>query len=153
MSMDLQALLPQLLPRAIAWAEAVAGDVATNGEALNDARSSIASRVGVQHPHNVRVLLVDQLPLPADPELQAAATQTGLLGKYTVGLTLGYSVLIRRGHMTQRLLSHELRHVHQFEKAGGIADFLPLYLGSIIQFGYQNSPYEQDARDHELTDT
>lgn len=67
------------------------------------------------------------------------------------GLTLGYSILICRGHKTRRLLSHELRHVFQYEQHGSIAAFLPVYLMQIATVGYQSAPFEQDARAHELT--
>ncbi len=67
-----------------------------------------------------------------------------------VGLTLGDAVFICVGHeMNPRLLRHELRHVYQYEQAGSISAFLPLYLGQIVQFGYRNAPLEQDARAHE----
>ena len=68
------------------------------------------------------------------------------------GLTLGHSILIRHGRMSRRLLSHECRHVFQYEQAGSIATFLPHYLRSIVQVGYWESPFEKDARDHELAD-
>jgi hypothetical protein len=92
---------------------------------------------------------VDSLPLPEEANLKAAALQTGLLGPGMVGLTLGYSVFICRGHQTRRLLSHELRHVHQYEAHGSIAKFLPVYLQQIAEVGYANAPFEIDAREHE----
>ena len=151
--MNLQALLPRLLPQAVAWAEAVAADVVARGRGLSALRLVDARAVGVQRPENIRVLMVDRLPLPADPELQAAAVHTGLLGPTMTGLTLGYAILICHGHMSRRLLSHECRHVAQYEQVGSIASFLPAYLGSIVQVGYWNCPFEQDARAHELSDT
>lgn len=67
-----------------------------------------------------------------------------------VGLTLGYAVLICRGHeASPRFLSHEFRHVHQYEAAGSIASFLPGYLQQIIAYGYPHAPSELDARAHE----
>jgi hypothetical protein len=120
MQNDLRILLPQLLPRAISWAETVAAEVATNGTPLSDDGLSVASSVEVSHPSRVLILMVDRFPKPSDPELQTAASQAGLLGPTTTGLTLGYSVLIRNGHMSRRLLSHECRHVYQFEQAGSI---------------------------------
>jgi len=152
MQLDLQTLLPRLLPRAIAWAETVAADVAATGTALHPTDLAIARAVGVQRPDNIRVLLVGGLPLPEDFELQAAAVQTGLLGPTMTGITLGYSILICRGHMSHRVLSHECRHVFQYERAGSIASFLPDYLGSIVQVGYWDCPFEQDARAHEASD-
>jgi hypothetical protein len=147
--MDLQAALPLLLPKAIAWAESEASSAAASGQVLNELAQGVARRVGVSHPQLIRVALVDALPMPQDPELQAAAIQTGLLGPHMAGLTLGYSVLVLRGQDTWRLLSHEFRHVHQYEQAGSIAAFLPVYLQQIAQFGYSNAPLEADARGHE----
>ena len=67
-----------------------------------------------------------------------------------VGLTLGYSIFIVNGHVNDRLLSHELRHVQQYERAGSIAAFLPTYLSQIVDLGYENAPFEIDARAHEI---
>ena len=147
--MNLRVLLPILMPRAIAWAEAIAADVALTGNPLDASGLSDARTVGVQRPGSIRVSIVDRLPLPPDSELRAAALQTGLLGPTMVGLTLGHSILICRGQVSRRLLLHECRHVFQYEQAGSIAAFLPLYLQSIVEVGYRDSPFEQDARAHE----
>jgi hypothetical protein len=109
----------------------------------------VARNVGVVHPELIRVALVDVLPMPQDPMLRAAAVQKGLFGPDTAGVTLGYSVFLRRGRDTWSLLSHEFRHVFQYEQAGSIAAFLPIYLQQILQFGYANAPLELDARAHE----
>lgn len=149
MAMDLQALLPQLLPGAIAWAEEQAAHVAQAGRPLDTDGLSLARSVGVRRPELVRVRLVDRLPLPTDPILQEAALQIGLLGPTMVGLTLGHSIFLCHGHDTPRLLSHECRHVYQYEASGSIAAFLPVYLQQILQLGYHDAPLEADARAHE----
>jgi hypothetical protein len=150
MNENLRAALPHLMPKAIAWAEQIAGDISRAGAPLDDYRISIARRVGVVHPELVRIGLVEQLPLPSDPELRQAAITTGLLGPNMIGLTLGHSICICRPHNSIRLLSHECRHVHQYEVAGSIAAFLPTYLQQIVDFGYANAPFEVDARRHEI---
>jgi len=142
-----------LLPGAIAWAEARAKKAADVGDALTAAEQEIARRVGVGQPELVRVEIVSSLPLPEDPMLRTAALSAGLLGPGMVGLTLGYSIFICRGHKDRRLLSHELRHVYQYEQHGSIAAFLPIYLKQIVEVGYANSPLEADARAHEIRDT
>ena len=147
--MDLRAALPMLLPRAIAWAEAEANGIGSKGKALSEEALRIARNVGVEHPELIRVALVEALPSPDDPILKSAAVQTGLVGSHMAGLTLGYSVFVRRGYDTWRLLSHEFRHVFQYEQAGSIAAFLPVYLQQIVQFGYARAPLELDARAHE----
>ena len=149
--MDLQAALPLLLPKAIAWAEEQASRVAGSGRLLDERQLELARGVGVARPERIRVAVVDALPMPDDPTLRAAALQTGLLGPGMVGLTLGHSVFICRGNETVRLLSHEFRHVYQYEQAGSIAAFLPGYLQQIVRFGYANAALEHDARAHEQT--
>jgi hypothetical protein len=147
--MDLRTALPALLPLAIAWAEARASEVAALGVSLTEETVAIARAVGVQKPDLIRIALVNALPLPDHPALREAALQTGLLGPGMVGLTLGYSVLVCRGHMTIRLLSHEFRHVHQYESAGSISAFLPIYLQQIVEYGYDGAPFEAEARSYE----
>jgi hypothetical protein len=52
--------------------------------------------------------------------------------------------------MRPSLLSHELRHVYQYEAAGSIAAFLLNYLWQIATAGYEECPLELDARAHEV---
>jgi hypothetical protein len=153
MPVDLAASLPSLLPRAVEWAEAQAGIVLASGIALNPSGLQIARGVGVIKPENIRIGIVDVLPLPDDASLREAALQAGLLGPGMIGFTLGYAVLICRGYeANQRVLSHEFRHVYQYEAAGSIAAFLPGYVQQIVAFGYANAPLETDARAHEYHD-
>ena len=143
---DLRAELPALLPRAVAWAEAASAEAAAAGRPLDRRETALARRVGVRGPERVRVAMVAEMPMPADSALAAAARETGLLGPGTAGLTLGHTILIRRGCETPRLLAHELRHVHQVERAGSLAAFLRDYLGQIVDHGYRDAPLEADAR-------
>ncbi len=149
MVFDLQAVLPQLLPGAIAWAESESRKAAEGGEPLSEADKVMARSVGVQRPELIRVMLVDALPFPEDPFLKEAAIQTGLLGPHMAGLTLGHSILVVRGTLDSRLLSHECRHVYQYEEHGSIGAFLPVYLQQIATIGYAAAPLEQDARAYE----
>jgi hypothetical protein len=149
MSFDLAAALPFLTPKAIEWAERRAAEIAASGEPLNAHGIELARKVGVASPERIRLSFVAQLPLPTDPDLRQAALQTGLLGPNMIGLTLGHGIYICNGHSSSRLLSHECRHVQQYEQAGSIAAYLPKYLQQIVQFGYTDAPYEVDARAHE----
>jgi hypothetical protein len=148
--MDLAAALPDLLPLAIEWAQARALEAATSGLALAETRVKIARAVGVVKPELIRILIVSVLPVPTHPGLREAALQTGLLGPDSIGLTLGHSVLVRLGHDTTRTLSHEFRHVYQYETAGSLTAFLPVYLQQIVTHGYDKAPFEIDARSHEI---
>jgi len=149
---NLKAALPHLLPKVISWAEAEATRGVDAGRELTERERDFARKVGVTHPERIRIIAVDALPMPTDPPLRAAAEQTGFLDPRMVGLTLGHSVFICRGHETPRLLSHEFRHVYQYEQAGSIAEFLPGYLLQIVECGYAATIFETDALAHEHND-
>jgi hypothetical protein len=146
---DLAAALPHLLPKAIAWAEARSTEITTSGVPLTNLELRIAHLVGVQQPERVRILEVREIPQPQDPDLRQAVAATGFIGPHTIGLTLGYGIYIVAGRSTNRLVSHECRHVYQYEVAGSIRNFLPVYLEQIAAVGYAAAPLEMDARAHE----
>ena len=148
--MDLSTELPDLLPLAIAWAQDQEAAGLREGDTLSPSGMQLARAVGVMQPEKVRVLITRVLPYPEHPSLRQAAEQLGMLGPDTAGLTLGHAIFILQGKSDKRLLSHELRHVHQYENSGSIAGFLPLYLRQIIDCGYRDAAFEQDARQHEV---
>ena len=146
--MDLLAVLPVLLPRAIAWAEGESARVQESGVPLVPEHVEWARKLGVLKPELVRIEFAPALPMPADSELREAAIAAGLLGPQMCGLTLGYSIFLRQPDgSTTHTLAHELRHVYQYEQAGSIAKFLPDYLLGALTGGYANSPHEVDARE------
>ena len=147
--LDLLSVLPRLMAPAIEWAEMQSKLAQKEGQSLDAVGLALAERVGVQQPEKIRIKIVDRLPLPVEPALRQAAFQTGLLGPGMVGLTLGYGILVVKGHLDSRLLAHECRHVHQYESYGSISAFLPVYLEQIATVGYRDAPLEQDARAHE----
>jgi hypothetical protein len=148
-AMNLISQIQALLPLAIEWAEAESRRVAASGTPLSAECHALATSVGVSRADLVRVELVERIPQPSHPLLQAAIQELGMLGPDTRGLTLGHAIFIQRDEQSLRLLSHELRHVYQYEQAGSIAAFLPVYLSQILEFGYAAAPLEIDARTHE----
>jgi hypothetical protein len=142
----------ELAPRAIAWAEQQSASVARSGAALTPSQAARARAVGVRHPERIRIAAVERFPLPQEAEVKAAALRIGLASPDIVGLTLGHSVMLRRGFENDpRLLRHEFRHVQQYESRGGIAPFLAQHLQDLARYGYEQSPFEVDARAHEVT--
>lgn len=150
MNQDLTTLITSLLPKAIAWAQQQEQYVLELGAALSPSEHALARCVGVRRPEMIRIQLVDELPLPQDPDLRDVASKYALFGPGTIGVTLGYAILLCRGHDTNpRLLSHEFRHVYQYESLGSIEQFLPVYLRQLAEVGYEDAPLEVDARAHE----
>ena len=144
------AILPAILPKAIAWAEAQSTHILAQGTPLDAAGIEDARRVGVANPEAIRIMVLSRMPLPDDEGLRLLAGDTGLLGTGTLGLTLGHGIFILDGYASRPLLTHEFRHVHQYEQAGSIGAFLRTYLEQIFTVGYEDAPLERDARAHEL---
>ncbi|RQU14753.1 hypothetical protein DF153_04300 [Burkholderia cenocepacia] len=147
---DLADILPSALPAAVVWAEAEAARGLALGAPLTPGQADDARTVGVAQPDRIRVMAVERMPFPDTPTLAAIARDTGLLSPATIGLTLGHAVYVLRGQDTRRLLTHEFRHVHQYEAAGSIGAFLARYLHEIATVGYHDAPLEADARQHEF---
>lgn len=106
-----------------------------------------------------RGLMGEPLELPDEllaryPELRDARFRRGglavrvggwCLGRASVsGITLGRTIWLARGiPFDPGLLLHELRHVHQF---AGDRAFPIRYLWRTLRHGYEDNPYEADAR-------
>lgn len=135
---------------AIAWAQNCEREILERGRALSPAETADALAMGVHDPQRIRVLVVERIAPPAERDLQRLVDSTGLFSGHLAGLTLGYGVYIVRGRETRQLISHECRHVHQYEQAGSVATFVPRYLAQILSLGYERAPYELDAYAHEI---
>lgn len=114
-------LFHELLPRAVAWAEAQERIILDHKDsvALSAAEQAIAFRAGVQRPDAVRILAVVSVPFPDEADLRAAGQMIGLVGEHTAGLTIGHGIFLRRDHWKDaKLIAHELVHVAQYERYG-----------------------------------
>jgi len=136
----------ELLPLACEWAREQEVHILANGEALSAPQMDDAKSIPVSFPEKVRLLKVSQIPMPSDPTLRSAAQTTGLISKDTTGLTLRYGVFVRVDCWGDRkLIAHELSHVAQYERLGGIRQFLQKYLHECVYIGYPAAPMEQEA--------
>jgi len=150
LSPEIAARAPHLAALAADWAERNAAESLAAGRPLSAAEVEIARRVGVREPARIRIRLAPELPAPTEPLLVAAAARIGLMPQSASGMTLGYAVILRVGSESdRRLLAHEFRHVAQYEARGGIRPFLAEHIPHLMQHGYEDSPYEVDARAHE----
>jgi hypothetical protein len=147
---ELLRLFPALLPLAVAWSRDQSDRIARLGTPLSEQELDVARRVGVKEPERVRVLQVPTVPMPYSLALRAAAIQAGMFGPHVHGMTLGYGIFLATEHASLRLLSHELRHVFQYEQAGSLDAFMTNYLTQIVTVGYYDAPLELDARASEI---
>lgn len=132
------------------WAGCISLFVPYQGRRLESWEQEIARRVGVQAPARVRLIFVGALPFPNLSWIRQLAIQRGMSRSGPIGLTLGHGIFIREGCYSVRLLSHECRHVYQYEQAGSVRKFLDRYIAEVLAYGYQDAPLEIDARTHEI---
>jgi hypothetical protein len=145
-SEPLLAQFEMLLPLAAAWATEQEHEILRDGMPLSEKELADARAIGIREPDRVRLLQVEIIPRPAQPQLKAACDAIDFLTPATRGLTLGHGIFIRSDCWRDRLLVvHELVHVAQYEKLGGIHPFLRRYLSECLTVGYSASPLEQEA--------
>jgi hypothetical protein len=126
-----QKTFEQLLPLAHAWAQAQEEFVLASGAPLSARQMEDARQAGVQECARVRVLVVDRIPLPDHAELAEAARRTGIITHDTRCVGFGHAVIIRADSWGEReLLVHNLVHIAQCERSGGLEQWVGQYLGN-----------------------
>ena len=139
-------LLNFALPLATAYAEEQEGIMLRDGVPLTPQQSLDAQQAGVRNPERVRLLQVESIRLPDQPALAKANAYVGMIKPEAVSIIFGYGISIRRGHWNERtLLVHELVHVGQCERLGGVGEFLKAYLSECMTVGHAQSPLEREA--------
>lgn len=131
-----------------AWAEANQQRLLREGAPLSAASLAVARQAGVARPELVRVLVVDAMPPLPDEVLASGLAPRSQLERLqqAAGLTLGHGIFILQGCQDQTIvLAHELAHVAQYERLGGIGPFLQQYLAEIAAHGYENAALEAEA--------
>lgn len=134
----------------IRWAQGHYRTIQDSGTELSDAGVDLARSVGVLEPTQIRVMLVDQVPIMDDSVIRSLAKSVGMMNGTTTGMTFGHSIYIARGFESTRLYSHEFRHVYQYETFGSLEAFMDEYLHQVLTFGYTRAPLELDAKEFEV---
>jgi len=120
----------QLLPRAYEWAKKQEEFVLARGTPLGPRHIADARLAGVQDCARVRVLVVDRIPLPDDPALAKAARRMGIISEDTRCMGFGHALIIRVDDWNDReLILHNLVHIAQCERSGGLEQWCRQYLG------------------------
>jgi len=121
--------LKRLLPLATEWAKAQEDLILQHGSPLAPRQVADAQRAGVQDTSRVRVLVVDRIPAPVDAELAEAARHAQIITEASRAVTIGHGIIIRADRWQDReLVLHQLVHVAQCERSGGLESFVEQYL-------------------------
>jgi hypothetical protein len=119
----------RLAPLAYQWAKQQEAYILKHGAPLAPQQLADARLVGVQDSTRVRVLVVDRIPLPDDEELAQAARLAQIITDASRGVAIGHGIIIRADNWQNReLLLHQLVHVAQCERSGGLESFVREYL-------------------------
>lgn len=140
--------LEALLPLAVDWAAEQQARILQEGLPLSSREIADAKAAGVQKPAAIRVLPVTEIPAPQHPLLKAVMAGIQFLIGAPRGLTLGYGIFVRSDCRQDRhVIAHELAHISQYERLGGIFPFLRKYLFECSTLGYRKAPLEIEAND------
>ena len=125
-----QETFENLLPLAYQWAKAQEDFVLARGNPLSPRHQRDAVLAGVQDCARVRVLVVDRIPLPENPELAQASKRIGIITEDTRCVGFGHALIIRVDAWNDReLILHNLVHIAQCERCGGLGEWVRQYLG------------------------
>ena len=137
----------RLIPKAVAWTQQQEQEIFEKGLPLSNSQIEDARKLSVKNPEKIRLLCVDQIPLPEDSELKSTNQLLKLITSDTIGLTCQYGIFIRKDYWNHReTVAHELVHVSQYERFESIHEFLSRYIPECIESEYPNGPLEQEAR-------
>lgn len=134
-------------PATARWAQDQERRILKEGIPLTAEALTFATELGIEKAEEVRVLELTPIPLPFPRGLVNLAAQWGLPFFEPAGMALGKGIYILNGH--SRVLRHELVHVVQYQRLGGIEPFMRRYLTECLVHGYQDAPLEIEARENE----
>ena len=138
-------VLPPLVPWVARWIERQEARILREGEPLlPDLLDYAMGRLGVRAAAEVRVLAIEEVPLPVPP----CVRRLGGFGapRSPAGLAALRGIYVRPPWRHDRgVLAHELAHVAQYERLGGARPFLRIYLRECMVEGYPFSPLELEA--------
>ena len=139
-------IVAQYFPKAVQWVAEMQKTILERGHRLLPENRKDAEAIGIRRIDDVRMVVWDTIPLPNDAGLRQLAVKTRLITDRTSGMTFGHGIVVKNGLYDRRLIAHELVHVMQYERFGGIEAFLKEYVKKVaFPPGYPNGPLEREA--------
>jgi hypothetical protein len=131
-------------PATARWAKEQERRILKEGEPLAAEALAFATELKIELPEEIRVLEVHAVPLPTPRGWVKLASRWGMPFFEPAGMALGKGIYVLHGQ--SRVLRHELVHVAQYQRLGGIEPFLRRYLMECLTRGYADAPMELEAR-------
>ncbi|MEO0414698.1 MAG: hypothetical protein AAF226_07080 [Verrucomicrobiota bacterium] len=135
------------LPWAVRWVQQQEERVLKEGRPLTEWEMEWAADVSIERPEKVRVLEVNSVPTPGKLLTTLAEKLLRTFSFDATGMAVRYGIYLNVMHsQNPSLLVHEMAHVAQYERLGGIQPFLKRYLDECLEDGYWDSSLEREAR-------
>ena len=129
------------------WAAWHERRIKAKGRTLSTLETTIAKALGIDQPEAVYIQVVDRVPNPLFPFLYLAKSCGASCITEAAGITLGKGIYISVDHAEAlTLITHELVHVEQYQRAGSIWSFMVEYLHQCLMVGYFDAEWEIEAR-------
>ena len=138
-------LVSGVAPATARWAQDQERRILAEGKPLEGEALEFARTLEIEEPEGVRVLEVDRVPMPVPQPVVRLAQKWGLPVVNPAGMTLGRGIYILPGY--DWVVPHELVHVAQYQRLGGIEPFMKVYLRECLVHGYFAAPLEVEARE------
>lgn len=138
-------LVSGIAPATARWAQGQEKKILAEGKPLSQESLSFAKELKITDPEGVRIMEVKSIPLPVPRPLVKVAARWGLPIFEPAGMTLGRGIYILHGQ--SGVIRHELVHVAQYQRLGGIQPFMERYLAECLTSGYHDAPLEVEARE------
>ena len=137
--------IEQILPLVLEWYTRTERQLLPLGRSLTQTERQRARELGVRAPQEVRVVVLQQFPMPDNEYIRREAIKHGIGSPDEGGRTHGYAIMLKPEYQDDSLiLYHELVHVAQQDRMGREA-FLRQYLTELETLGYARSPLELEA--------
>ena len=139
------ALAEGLAPALSRWAAAQERRILRDGVGLPNDALVFAKSLEIERAEEIRVLIAKPIPLPVPQWLVRMAQRCGLPVFSPAGMALGRGIFLLPGE--ERSLPHELVHVMQYQRLGGILGFMRRYIFECLTQGYFEADLEIEARE------
>jgi hypothetical protein len=141
----IQAKVEYFFPRALSWYNQVEAELLPQGRPLTPRETEFAIRAGIKDPNRVRIVVLDNFPLPADLALRTELERFGMGRKTAGGRTHGYVIMLKSWTAENNtVISHELVHIAQQDRLGR-ESFVRRYLIELEMLEYARSPLKLEA--------
>lgn len=129
------------------WAAWHQRRISKKGRLLTPDEIALAVALGMSEPEKISICVTERIPNPLHPFLSLAQCFGFSCITEAAGITLGQAIYVTEDSAESiELITHELVHVGQYQRAGSIWAFMIEYIHQCLMTGYYDAEWEVEAR-------